>query len=709
MNFCLMAYGQTSSGKTYSLFGEENHLQGVIPRFLVDMFKKLNEFKLCEESSFNLNYSFFEIYKEKILDGLDDFEGKGLNLRENKKEGIYVENLKVKQSDKLEEIMEDLKEANERRKVNETYMNGRSSRSHFVITFDLEINYLIDCGDDIDKNKSSFLETDKSNKNTYQVTKKSKIIFIDLAGSEKQTFNKSDVLEEGCHINKSLSILNHVIVNLSKTKGQDFVHYRDSKLTHFLKDILKNSSHFGILGTILPQHQFLTESLNTLNFVSLAKTVKTNPKINFETKSNSMVMQAQLKALVLKIEKLEAEKNGLFSKDDLKDKIDTLMMKMEEVKKAKTKKKTIENRFIKQLDEFINYGESFDPEKGDIEKFKEKLNDFIFAVNEKLVKKDKRSNTEYSSFLNKLTDILNKMEKQTSLLNKKQKDEVEKLFIKRKFSHNINSIKSPRKNKELKKSAISHRTNSNKEKKRKETQTLENEFRKTNKSFSKKLSKSIKENRPTYKKDNEIKKLMYNSKFSSDLRSNFEKNMFGSTAMCHSYVWSSNMDESMVNYKKMLVSPLTYYFNNKTKNGKIFKKISKQGEDLSVIQERALLQRQREELEEMRRELDNRKAILDSKDNTILIQKEKEIDSLKNEIKRLNYKHSLSLKSTREDIEEAKKPGEQKLKQADRRVSNLERQLRNRNKDYLFALKELEKVKTGQEQEKRLSFSSITS
>ena len=53
-------------------------------------------------------------------------------------------------------------------------------------------------------------------KNYYEVKKKSKIIFIDLAGSEKQKENSDKVMEEGCYINKSLSVLNHVIKNLSK-------------------------------------------------------------------------------------------------------------------------------------------------------------------------------------------------------------------------------------------------------------------------------------------------------------------------------------------------------------------------------------------------------------------------------------------------------------------------------------------------------------
>lgn len=94
-------------------------------------------------------------------------------------------------------------------------------------------------------------------------------------------------MEEGCYINKSLSVLNHVIKNLSKKNKKEFTHYRDSKLTFFLKEIFNGNSHFAIMGNVLPYNKYINETLNTLNFVSLAKSIATNPKINFVTKNNT--------------------------------------------------------------------------------------------------------------------------------------------------------------------------------------------------------------------------------------------------------------------------------------------------------------------------------------------------------------------------------------------------------------------------------------
>lgn len=71
MNYCLMTYGQTSSGKTYTLLGDEQKA-GIVALFLKDVFKKLNDLKSFEECDVKFKYSYFEIYKEKIYDLLEE-------------------------------------------------------------------------------------------------------------------------------------------------------------------------------------------------------------------------------------------------------------------------------------------------------------------------------------------------------------------------------------------------------------------------------------------------------------------------------------------------------------------------------------------------------------------------------------------------------------------------------------------------------------
>lgn len=223
---------------------------GIIPRFLKSLFDEIGKLEIQEGAHFTFEYSFFEIYKEKIYDLLqqtydyiDDGNGrfrrmlKALNLREKKNNQIVIgrndehvrsncntpENLFSKRSEELAEVLEDLKRANARKHINQTVMNQRSSRSHTIMTFDVKLVTKIVISGKSEEGKLDL------NSEKYKILKKSQSVFIDLAGSERQVYNKDELLEEGCFINKSLSILNHVITTLSNSKAKDFVHYRDSK------------------------------------------------------------------------------------------------------------------------------------------------------------------------------------------------------------------------------------------------------------------------------------------------------------------------------------------------------------------------------------------------------------------------------------------------------------------------------------------------
>lgn len=68
-NTCLLAYGQTSSGKSHSMMGDEKS-QGIIPRFCIDFFRRIAN--LSDDIRTKIELSFYEIYNEKIHDLFDD-------------------------------------------------------------------------------------------------------------------------------------------------------------------------------------------------------------------------------------------------------------------------------------------------------------------------------------------------------------------------------------------------------------------------------------------------------------------------------------------------------------------------------------------------------------------------------------------------------------------------------------------------------------
>jgi kinesin family protein 5 len=70
-NGTLLAYGQTSSGKTFTMEGVQNdsELKGIIPRMMDYIFEAIDQ--SGEDIEFSVKCSFLEIYNEKIQDLLD--------------------------------------------------------------------------------------------------------------------------------------------------------------------------------------------------------------------------------------------------------------------------------------------------------------------------------------------------------------------------------------------------------------------------------------------------------------------------------------------------------------------------------------------------------------------------------------------------------------------------------------------------------------
>ena len=90
-------------------------------------------------------------------------------------------------------------------------------------------------------------------------------------------------MKESCQINKSLGVLSKVITSLTKdsnNKGR-YLHFRDSKLTFYLRDVFGGNSKTSIITNILNENSYYFETFNTLKFSATAKTIKTFPKANF--------------------------------------------------------------------------------------------------------------------------------------------------------------------------------------------------------------------------------------------------------------------------------------------------------------------------------------------------------------------------------------------------------------------------------------------
>jgi len=273
-NATVFAYGQTSSGKTFTMSGyswavdnadllsrEDLVLwkhpkdMGVVPRMVKDIFATMKEKK---DHEFSVQMSYVEIYLERIRDLLNPSK-ENLEIRESRYKGIWIEDVTEVYVGSFDEAIKTIRKGELNRTVAATAMNAHSSRSHSVLVISVKQN----------------------NKKTKAKTT-SKIVFVDLAGSEKVEKTKAEgiLLKQAQATNKSLLNLGLVIRALTEKKAH--VPYRDSKLTRLLSDSLGGNSKTHLIVTCSPALFNIEETISTLRFGSIAQQIKNKPRVNME-------------------------------------------------------------------------------------------------------------------------------------------------------------------------------------------------------------------------------------------------------------------------------------------------------------------------------------------------------------------------------------------------------------------------------------------
>jgi len=255
-NCTVFAYGQTGTGKTYSMEGELGSTsRGIIPRVVEYIFQLIEESE--EVYEFVLKVSYCEIYLERLRDLLNP-KNKQLKIRENKA-GIYIQGVTEMYVRDEKEVMNLMIIGGDNRTVQGTRMNAVSSRSHAVFMLKLI---------------SKHTETGS--------TKMSKLLMVDLAGSEKvgKTAASGSALEEAKKINQSLSALGNVMNSL--TEGAKHIPYRDSVLTKLLSDSLGGNCKTCLLIACSCSSYSAEETVSTMRFGVRAKKIKNTAKVNAE-------------------------------------------------------------------------------------------------------------------------------------------------------------------------------------------------------------------------------------------------------------------------------------------------------------------------------------------------------------------------------------------------------------------------------------------
>ncbi|BFF97454.1 kinesin-like protein KIF3A [Drosophila madeirensis] len=264
-NGTILAYGQTGTGKTYTMSGNPDSPQtkGIIPNAFAHIFGHIA--KARENQKFLVRVSYMEIYNEEVRDLLGKDVSKSLEVKERPDIGVFVKDLSgyvVHNADDLENIM---RLGNKNRAVGATKMNQESSRSHAIFSITVERSELGEGG--------------------VQHVRMGKLQLVDLAGSERQSKTQASGqrLKEATKINLSLSVLGNVISALVDGKSTH-IPYRNSKLTRLLQDSLGGNSKTVMCATISPADSNYMETISTLRYASRAKNIQNRMHINEEPK-----------------------------------------------------------------------------------------------------------------------------------------------------------------------------------------------------------------------------------------------------------------------------------------------------------------------------------------------------------------------------------------------------------------------------------------
>ncbi|KAJ6395776.1 hypothetical protein OIU77_020935 [Salix suchowensis] len=296
MNSSIFAYGQTSSGKTYTMMGITEYT-------VADIFDYMHRH---EERAFVLKFSAIEIYNEAIRDLLST-DDTPLRLLDDPEKGTVVEKATeetLKDWDHLKDLL------CSQRRIGETSLNEKSSRSHQILRLTIE------------SSAREFLG--KENSTTLSAT-----------------------------------------VNFLSKGRQGHINYRDSKLTRLLQPALGGNARTAIICTLSPARSHVEQSRNTLLFACCAKEVTTKAQVNVVMSDKALVKHLQKEVARLESElRSPTPASSTCDYVSLLRKRDLQIQKMEKEIKELTKQRDLAQSRVEDLLQMVGNDQKSRKENG---------------------------------------------------------------------------------------------------------------------------------------------------------------------------------------------------------------------------------------------------------------------------------------------------------------------------------------------------------
>ncbi|XP_053063501.1 kinesin-like protein KIF11 isoform X2 [Acinonyx jubatus] len=358
-NCTIFAYGQTGTGKTFTMEGErspneeytweEDPLAGIIPRTLHQIFEKLTD----NGTEFSVKVSLLEIYNEELFDLLNPSSDVSERLQmfddPRNKRGVIIKGLEEITVHNKDEVYQILEKGAAKRTTAATLMNAYSSRSHSVFSVTIHMKETTIDGEEL--------------------VKIGKLNLVDLAGSEN--IGRSGAVDkrarEAGNINQSLLTLGRVITAL--VERTPHVPYRESKLTRILQDSLGGRTRTSIIATISPASLNLEETLSTLEYAHRAKNILNKPEVN-----QKLTKRALIKEYTEEIERLKRdlaaarEKNGVYiSEENFRAMSGKLTVQEEQIVELIEKIGAVEEELSRVTELFMDNKNELDQCKSDLQ------------------------------------------------------------------------------------------------------------------------------------------------------------------------------------------------------------------------------------------------------------------------------------------------------------------------------------------------------
>lgn len=309
-NATVFAYGQTGTGKTHTIFGDDSSSSdassdgtgvssavkpswGVIPRALALLLARAHAHRTTGVRT-TVYCSFLQIYNDRLFDLLTDRRRqRPVLIREQPTldgtTSVVLQGLSSERVETLDDALQLLRRGRTNRSVRETELNACSSRSHAIVQLNLTIERTDAAGETL--------------------VRRARLNLVDLAGSEKWN---TDVAMDDAHsselkmINASLSALGNCIAALCEV-GRKHIPYRDSTLTRVLQDSLGGNTQACLIATVSPSARAVDETIRTLQFADRARSVLQSVRVNSESLSGVSEL-AIAKAQIAKLrERLASE------------------------------------------------------------------------------------------------------------------------------------------------------------------------------------------------------------------------------------------------------------------------------------------------------------------------------------------------------------------------------------------------------------------